>query len=744
MKLSSTSSFRTFLCLTLLCFTGLPAPALGQTPARQTQTDSGDVVRIDTDLVQTDVMIFDRQGRFVDGLEREQFELQIDDKPVPISFFERVGNMTAGRAKAPRTSVTAGGAKPQATSVERTPTRSSIRGQKIVFFVDDLHLAALSIEPVRKGLLQFIANDMQLKDQVAIVSASGQIGFLQQFTDHPAVLRAAVARLKVRPSHIVDTEDASTMSEYVAYRVAQGDRETISFYVNDLMRSLSFNYATPKVARGGGCCKGGSDPIQAERLLVRRAQAMIAQSISNSTAALSALEDFLRASGSVPERKTVFYISDGFLVHEGNGELRHKLQRITDAAARANVVIYAVDAQSFTGLHQATQMKLDSLGRPDRFSIGETRSFQTALNTISEDTGGRSLLGAKALKPALDDALQESGNYYRVAWRPDKEGYKIQRFRSLKISVVDHPELTVRLARGYLTEDSRAAARQKDQRASNLKVISKTVDNHLETVSPNSRPTLPTQLALSFLNTPNNGMVLTASTQIAIDNQGFGESDKAEIDLAGVVLNDQGKLASSFQTKLNIDSPPAAAIPADDANVIYNYRAPLAPGIYQVRVAARHQLSGRLGYATQWVEIPNPTSQGLLLSTLLLDSRLVETRTSGHAEQTEQIQHSVDRRFKATSRLGFLLFIYNAARGPETNRAPELTADIRVVHEGRTLRTFPQVKVLTGGTTDLQRIPYAASFPLESLPSGKHLLQITITDQVNKTKAMQQVDFEVE
>ena len=52
-----------------------------------------DVVRVYTELVQTDVMVFDRGGRFVDGLTKENFELRIDGKPRPIEAFEKI---TAG------------------------------------------------------------------------------------------------------------------------------------------------------------------------------------------------------------------------------------------------------------------------------------------------------------------------------------------------------------------------------------------------------------------------------------------------------------------------------------------------------------------------------------------------------------------------------------------------------------------------------------------------------------------------
>lgn len=49
-----------------------------------------DVVRIKTELVQTDVTVVDKRGRFVDGLSAEDFELRVDSKLQSLSFFEQV------------------------------------------------------------------------------------------------------------------------------------------------------------------------------------------------------------------------------------------------------------------------------------------------------------------------------------------------------------------------------------------------------------------------------------------------------------------------------------------------------------------------------------------------------------------------------------------------------------------------------------------------------------------------------
>src|SRR4030095_15436655 len=56
----------------------------------EAQQQDDNVVRIKTELVQTDVNVVDKQGKFVDGARPEDFELTLDGKPQKILFFERV------------------------------------------------------------------------------------------------------------------------------------------------------------------------------------------------------------------------------------------------------------------------------------------------------------------------------------------------------------------------------------------------------------------------------------------------------------------------------------------------------------------------------------------------------------------------------------------------------------------------------------------------------------------------------
>ena len=180
------SSIKLFL-LSAVCFLLFPALIFGQTKPEQKpeppRGDADDVIKFETSLVQTDVMVFDKNGRFVDGLKPEQFQLKINNTPREISFFDRIAS--GARELQP-------GQPDQPGAVN--PAKSDAHRRAVIFFVDDLHLAPDSLVRTRQALLEFIDRGIGEKDVVAITSPSGQVGFLQQFTANKDALRTAVAR----------------------------------------------------------------------------------------------------------------------------------------------------------------------------------------------------------------------------------------------------------------------------------------------------------------------------------------------------------------------------------------------------------------------------------------------------------------------------------------------------------------------------------------------------------------------
>src|SRR6185503_16103250 len=142
------------ICGALFSWT-VNTPAQQQQPSPQptpTPKSQDDVVRVYTELVQTDVMVFDRQGKFVNDLKREDFELRIDGKPRPIEAFELI---TAGSNEESQLAAARG-----ATTVNLKRPVPLDRGRIVFFYVDDFHMNIGDFPLARKTILNFIDKEM--------------------------------------------------------------------------------------------------------------------------------------------------------------------------------------------------------------------------------------------------------------------------------------------------------------------------------------------------------------------------------------------------------------------------------------------------------------------------------------------------------------------------------------------------------------------------------------------------------
>ena len=318
--------------------------AFGQAGQNPKPADSDDVVRVYSELVQTDVMVFDKQGKFVNGLKREDFELRIDGKPRPVEFFERIS------AGSNTEEVQLAAARGSSSSAKGTPVPLD-RGRTIFFYVDDFHLSTGSVFQTRKLLSRFVDQDLGQNDEAAITSASGQIGFLQQLSDNKAVLRAAIARLGERTIGQHNDLESPPMSEYQAFQIDHSDKDLTDYYVEVIMRE------SPMLARQ-----------IAEQEVQARASQLLQQAGRATTLSLAGLESLVRSSAKLPGRKLVFFISDGFLLDDHNADVSDKLRQITSAAARTGTIIYSMDARgliaSLTSI--ASTGAFDPSGRLER------------------------------------------------------------------------------------------------------------------------------------------------------------------------------------------------------------------------------------------------------------------------------------------------------------------------------------------------------------------------------------------
>lgn len=590
-----------FSCLLLALSTFSCAAVLrAQTNPQKPAGPPDDVIRVNTELVQSDVMVFDKDGHFVDGLKADQFELKINGKSTPISFFERVAS---GRPTGPTSNLSRNGVNATAPTAPSNAASNIVQGRTIIFFIDDLHLSPQSVVRTRQALLDFIDRGMADNDEVAITSSSGQIGFLQQFATDRFALRSAVARLHYRNGPGKTDMFQPPMSEDIALKIREGDQGVISMYVSEMMKQECISPAP------GQPLVCPMPPQAMKHLVEERAQMITTQTAPDTVNTLALLQGLMRTAAQIPGRKLLFMVSDGFYLSERSMASRDKIHKVTEAAGRAGVVIYTLDARGLISeVRDVTNDRpLDGGG----FTTGQTSqniaASQDGLNALAGDTGGRAFRNTNGpMAEWVERMLDETANYYLLAWRPENEEQKRGKFNHIEASILGRADLTVRLRSSYFksaplpilslkkkTEKDPEKAREDDMRA--------VID------APVAQTQIPTRLQLHVGQMPGVGTAVAASIEINREALSFDLKEgkqAADLDIGGIFYDDKGKPVNSFVGRLRVFPVPDDVPLEKRKQAIYGFRAWLAPGLYQVRVAVRDVNSGRLGSAMEFIEVP--------------------------------------------------------------------------------------------------------------------------------------------
>ena len=669
-------------------------------------------------------MVFDKQGRFVKDLTRDNFELRIDGKPREIQAFELI---TAGSNEESQLAAARG-----ATTVNLNRPIPLDRGRIVFFYVDDFHMDVASFPMARKAISHFIDKEMGQNDQVAIASATGQIGFLQQLTNDRMVLRAAIERLNPRTYTVKDME-RPPMTEYQALLIDRHDRDVFDFFVNETMRQ------NPGISRD-----------IAAHMVRGRAQNIVTQASVFNSHTLVGLERLVRSAKDLPGRKVVFFLSGGFLIENRRGDSYSKLRDVVNAAARSGVVIYSMDTRGLVAslTDASTEVAFDPTGRLIGATQGELTATQDGMNALAVDTGGKALFNTNDLTKGLAPALKETSIYYLLAWKPDAEAQKEKRFRNLEVRLINRPDLSVRVRKGYLDVDPEPAIAAKPAASPTPShaIPAAKLRESISAAYPERG--LPILMSADYYDVSGKGPTLSTAIQIPIEflvftQQPDGKS-QAAVDVSGIYYDDKGVAKASFLERIVATTlaPPTSGA---DRDITFTYPAKLTPGLYQVRVAARDEKSGRIGSAHAWFEIPDLTKKKLTMSSVLLGERRQQTQTVTNVSNTGTtgpIALSASHRFHRDSTLRFLIFAYNTTLS-SADQKPDVAIQVQVVREDQPVITTALRKIGTDQNTDLTRLPYAAEIPLTDLQPGRYQLQISVIDRVSKQSTTRQTHFDV-
>ncbi len=590
--MKDTSSIKISLLLTVLFISG---SITAQTPTSPPPVDDSDTIKISTTLIQLDVVVTDKKGRQVTDLKPEDFEIYENGKKQDVSNFSYIeangANKTADTPTAERNpqqnnkySVPAPSAKLKLEQVRRT----------YAIVVDDLGISFESAYFVQKSLRKFINEQMQDGDLVAIIQTGIGIGALQSFTSDKRQLLAAVEKVKWNPQG----------------RAGIGIFEPIRpDFEDEINGSIDYQGKAKSVAgsRENAAAKGQIDQFRNESFAI---------------GTLGALSYIIRGLRELPGRKSLMLISEGFSSFslDVNGRatpnrVLDSMRVLADLANRSSVVIYTIDPRGLRaeGMAQAADDITSVFPGSRANTTREQRAekfidSQQSLRYLAYETGGIPFVNQNGINYGLNKVMEDQNGYYLMGYQPDADTFDPKRSKFNNITIkLNRPDLQVRYRSGFfgVTDEKIRQAPQNPKQKLAAALL-----------SPFGADEINISLYSIFYNDDRDRSFIRSFVYIdpkeltfKLDNEGFY---RADFNIVAAVYNSDGESANNKINSQTLKFTKEQFARVQRNGIIYNLPVPIIkPDAYQFRVALEDTATGKIGAASQFIEIPDLTKKKL-------------------------------------------------------------------------------------------------------------------------------------
>jgi len=710
------------------------------TPAPTPNADD-QVVKISTDLIQIDVTVTDKDGKVVTTLKPEDFELYENGQKQAITNFGFISKTSSG--------ATIGGGNGNVSVSNSAPTTPLRRGdvrRTIAIVIDDLNLSFASVYYTRRAINKFIDEQMLPNDLVAIIRVGGGVGALQQFTSDKRVLRAAAAAIKWNPLSSLDALSS----------VSQTDTDISARFTEESDQVASGNSKQYTLLHPHNTV----DEVQQAGKEASKNSAAMAQSIYSQTA-LGTLKYIISGMKALPGRKAMFLFSDGIDIKGGMnnksraGTILGFMQDVTDVANRSSVNVYTFDTRGMASMMiNASDNTYEIIDghREEKLAIRkrEFEDKQDGMAYLANQTGGKALLNSDDLNGGIQRALEEQSGFYLLGYIPDSDTFDVEKRKFNKFEVrVKQPGLKVSYRSGFFSNDGGT-----DQTAA----VSADKQIAASLMSPFTASDISLNINALYANDPRDGAYIRSFLHIDSKDLKFDDTPdgwkKATFDVAAVTFGINGVPNDFVQTSYTIKAKGPTLDAIINNGFVYVLIVPVKKaGVYQYRVALRDAGTGKLGTATQVLEIPDLTRQQLTLSSMAVENvsmntwQLIKQGKVGGGTDSAQLKSTllydtVLRQFRPASVLRYGFEVYNAKLDSSKNVHLETVADIvqngKVIIEG----TPTKFDSADTATASLPRISGAVTLG-DKLPAGDYALEISVRDTVSKQERKQRFAFQI-
>ena len=677
-----------------------PAPATQNPPAA-----AGEPVKFSSlsQLVEEMVSVKDKEGKVIEGLTAKDFVVTEDGKPQTISFcyFQKLDEVADPD---PVPAAAAEAVKPTAPELKSGPIQSVTKNQittekpgdvryknrrLLVLYFD---MSAMPIPDQLRALAaarKFLMTQMTKVDLLAMMEySSGSVKVLQDFTDDKDALNQQIEKLIVGEDQgfAGDANDAASADTGAAF--GQDDSE--------------FN-------------------------------------IFNTDRQLAALQTAVNMLASLNEKKSLIYFASGLTLQGVDNQAQ--MRSATNAAARANVSLYPVDARGLVASAPLGNANQASPGGVGMYSGGSALAMQTrfqrsqdTMYSLAADTGGKALFDVNDLSLGIVNAQKANNSYYILGYyttNSNQDG----KFRRINISL---KEMTAKLdyRAGYFGPKVFGKFTTSDKE--------RQLEDALMMGDPITDLTIQMEVNYFQLNRAEYYVPLVMKIpgrELALARRGGAE--RTVIDFIGEIKDEYGATVQNIRDKVDMKLTGATAAQWAKVPIQYDTGYTLLPGTYSIKVLARDDETGRIGTYMNKFTVPNLNKEDkrVPISSVVLSSQRIDMKEALYTAGKDKVQSvnplvqdglklipSVTRVFSKSKDMYIYLQAYERAA---TSTQP-LVAFV-TFYRGQT-KAFetPPLLVTEGLDAKSKAVPLRFAIALDKLQPGQYDCQVSVVDPTNQ------------
>ncbi len=543
-------------------------------------------------LVNVEVYVTDKKGNRILGLTRDDFEIEVDKKPMAISNFYAVENGKArgdGIEPLPQPEVAEAvpgrrppgrrppGRRPPGRRGDEPPVPEDQR-LHLILYVDNLNLHPFTRNKAFRYIRTFLRERLKPGvDEVMLITYERSMHVRHPFTTDAELVASTLYELEEHSAHAVHFD-------------------------SDRRDMLNMIY----------------DEDLANMVNLRGRARSYAESIYNDMDfTVRALSEMVETLAGLPGRKAILYVSDGLSMRPGEDvfyaledqarktassdqgilmeihryDMSRDFRQLTNKANANRVTFYTLDA---AGLRTYSYMEAQNATPGGGAFIDQVHfsNLQGSLMYMAEETGGMSIINTNNFGPGLERVADDFDNYYSLGFVSGTADSG--RYHRIKVRFKDETKkYVVRHREGYRDKPMETRMTDSTLAALHFGYQSNSLGVEIEFGRPQ-----PEEKGRRFL--------VPVSVRIPLGNIAYlpsGEFQRGRLRIFIAARDEEGGLSPVQNVELPIDIPEAQFETAKQQHYRYDITLQMRKGRQVLAVGVHDEIGAVSGFVTRGLSV---------------------------------------------------------------------------------------------------------------------------------------------